>query len=329
MKLQPLTLIFCSLLVSSADCNDALFEGDIIPDYETIKSAYDDGAVQKLVAAGVIDPNGEHSSLGRGTAPNFPLWNTNMNAKDLYVIFVFISHEYSPTEFQMIRSTLRKFARKSKVFKFRFLKDQPTDGRPYLNYGIYSGMSCASYVGMKTQYAYSSNGQPIILVDPLCLRSGGIIEHETMHALGFWHEQSRPDRDDHVIANWENIRDGKEINFQKQSEKIDSLGAPYDYDSVMHYSSLDFSSNGAPTITPMKSSRIGQREGVSRGDKLQIKLMYQCSPAVGPRTYEEYKRNKCTLDCKCGKDWSGCGSNSEVCKGNLQCLSNKCRKVKQ
>ena len=60
---------------------------------------------------------------------------------------------------------------------------------------------------------------------------------------GFWHEQARPDRDEYISIDWNNIRDGKESNFSKQSSKIDSLGAPYDYKSVMHYNAKALTSN--------------------------------------------------------------------------------------
>ena len=103
--------------------------------------------------------------------------------------------------------------------------------------------SKAACVVMYTILYYSGYG---------CVSIGTVV-HEMLHAAGFWHEQSRPDRDQHVSILWENISPGREDNFARYSRaEVSTLSLPYDTQSVMHYSATAFSRNGQYTITPLK-----------------------------------------------------------------------------
>ena len=66
---------------------------------------------------------------------------------------------------------------------------------------IRRGPGCAAHVGR-------IGGQQWIILGDGCF---GIetVTHELMHSVGFIHEQSRPDRDDHVEIVWDNIKSCK------------------------------------------------------------------------------------------------------------------------
>ncbi|XP_068754617.1 zinc metalloproteinase nas-14-like [Montipora capricornis] len=133
-----------------------------------------------------------------------------------------------------------------------------------------TGSGCSSFVGK------IGGRQNIILERGLCWNKG-TVTHEIGHAVGYFHEQSRPDRDQYVAIFLDNVKPGKKHNFKKYSRTlIDSLGTPYDYQSVMHYGQFDFTRNGLPTITPLKNGvTIGQRDGLSIIDANQANLLYK------------------------------------------------------
>lgn len=101
----------------------------------------------------------------------------------------------------------------------------------------------------------------------------GVVTHELLHGLGFFHEHQRYDRDSFVTINWASIMPAYTSQFAKQPWNLYVPYTTYDYRSIMHYPATAFSANGAPTIDA-HGEPIGQRTALSNGDIEGLRARY-------------------------------------------------------
>ena len=168
--------------------------------------------------------------------------------------------------------------------------------RNYIWFTSYTNDGCSSYVGQQ-------GGSQEITLGPGC-NNISIIIHEIGHALGLWHEQSRPDRDGYVQIITGNIQSGRRSQFNRRnSYEAENQGTAYDYGSVMHYDSDAFSSNGFDTIEIInifEYNRQGRpalgassKTELSSADATQLNRMYNCPGSGVPgilKVYVKYGR---------------------------------------
>jgi len=162
--------------------------------------------------------------------------------------------------------------------KYTCIRFKPrTNERQYLY--IIKGNGCSSPVG--TRGATRSNR---ISIGEGCQSKATII-HEVAHSLGFYHEQSRPDRDQYLKIHLENVPQSWQHNFDKhRSGEIDSLGTKFDYRSVMHYGKTAFGEGKLTLETkdPYYTNLIGAASGFSEIDINQFNKLYRCPAYTGP-----------------------------------------------
>jgi hypothetical protein len=147
------------------------------------------------------------------------------------------------------------------------------------------GPGCASWVGRQ-------GGEQEVWIAPSC--SAGSVMHEIGHSLGLEHEHTRPDRDQYIVINRDNIDPEKAHNFDTTEYRSRELGA-YDYASIMHYGPRFFSHNGLETITPLgsqsllfgQSVSIGQRNAPSVGDINAVAQLYASDLSLTTRVVSE------------------------------------------
>ena len=235
--------------------NSNFFEGDILTTPEQMK------AINQLIFHHTHDGSKSvEKPYTRGLVKDMRrIWPQG-------IVYYKISDSLPSDRQQMIKDAIEHWKQRTCLqFKER------TDEKDYVNFQL--GPGCASYVGR-----IERGGQRLV-VGPQC-KLGNII-HEIGHAIGFFHEMSRPDRDEFVKIISKNILPNRHRNFLKYSNSIiDSRGVPYDYKSIMHYSKLHFSKDPAgnkQTIVPKDpTAEIGQRDGLSPDDIKQAKILYSC-----------------------------------------------------
>jgi uncharacterized protein (TIGR03437 family) len=131
--------------------------------------------------------------------------------------------------------------------------------------------ACSSSVGM-------IGGQQMIRLPGTC--STGAIIHEIGHAVGFWHEQERLDRNQFTTVLYENIDKQSAFNYDQAFASGQDLG-PYNFNSIMHYGAFDFSKQSGLTAmeTVPAGIPIGQRTGLSYGDLDTVRRLYGQTPS--------------------------------------------------
>lgn len=176
----------------------------------------------------------------------------------------------------------------------------------YLN--IVAGSGCTSFIGR------TGGAQNLTLVSGGACGFGATV-HEFGHAFGFYHTQSRQDRDTYVTINFGNISTtacgGGDCshNFNKYSQGQDF--GDYDYGSIMHYGATAFGIGGATTITPNEPEfsdwraingglSIGSRSGLSVGDEASADLFREScvsGEATGSLHWETTPWGRCETGC--------------------------------
>ncbi|XP_055931553.1 astacin-like metalloprotease toxin 5 [Argiope bruennichi] len=146
-----------------------------------------------------------------------------------------------------------------------------TNEKDYIR--LHPGQGCYSFVGRV-------GGPQIVSLGKGCGWQG-TITHELGHAIGFYHEQNRSDRDDYLNIFWENIQSGQEDQFFKMSPLQNILLTPFDYDSIMLYGSLTFSKDKANRLRTMEGkdgrylNDVNTKQ-LSKDDAKRINMLYDC-----------------------------------------------------
>ncbi|KIH61494.1 astacin [Ancylostoma duodenale] len=190
---------------------ELLYQGDIV-----LTNEQADEIVQEAE-----DEGGNRTKRQAFRDQNYPrtLWSNGVN------------YFFDPSASPVVRSVFTKGARlwmKDTCIDFRENREAPDRIRVFKENG------CWSFVGRLGKQQDLSLGDGC--------ESVGTAAHEIGHAIGFFHTQSRHDRDNFITFNVQNVKSDRNLQpdwvdqFTKQTTATnENYGIPYDYGNIMHY----------------------------------------------------------------------------------------------
>ncbi|PAV58151.1 hypothetical protein WR25_11777 [Diploscapter pachys] len=140
-----------------------------------------------------------------------------------------------------------------------------TTERDYVTF--FRGGGCYSSVGRVGGRQYASIGHGC--------EAPGIVSHEIGHALGNWHEQSRPDRDKYINIHETHILRGSQGNFEVRSD-LEETDIPYDLGSNICKQNLNCENGGYENPKNCRSCKCPQGFGGKRCERIA-----QSTPGCG------------------------------------------------
>lgn len=159
------------------------------------------------------------------------------------IVYYQFDASLSASQITIAKQGMTAWMHRSPAPNVRFLEHTPGD-TAHPNWILISSVNggvSSSYVGIQTV-------QPQSVLEGTSVNAY-VMAHEFCHALGFYHEQSRPDRGPYVSILTGHIQAGYASQFDiiaASNWPGTGLNTPYDFDSVMHYFATAFSTCSSP-----------------------------------------------------------------------------------
>lgn len=215
-----------------------------------------------------------HSGLVGGDVLPGDQKNANKNADvkwpNAQVPYV-ISSSFTADERRAIASAMTTYHQKTCI---RFVARRTQSDYIKIIRSRESTNGWANYPGCWSQKGRVGGAQELSL-DNGCVYASTIV-HELMHAVGFNHEQERPDQDKYITVKYDNIDPRNHQWFSpKPADKVNSIGR-YDLNSVMHYSSHAFAIDHSRPTMVAKNGRttMGNPIGLTWMDVQKLRALY-------------------------------------------------------